>query len=237
MDNNILNILFSSVNLGLTILVILLIIYWLFSMFLGLDSELDFDIDADIDADIDLEAGIESGNVDFDDVSNVELNKEDVVPNRKKPLKWWQIVLIYFNFVGLPFMFTFTTFVFGWWLITAVLTTITYSYNNLIGFALLLISIIPALFVTKAFTNPFKPIFKKLNRDGDVPIDYLGRKGVSLSNLKENKLGNAEVLVEGSPMSIYIKSLDGSPINYRDPILIIKEAEDKQYYYVKKYQD
>ncbi len=237
MDTELIDIIFSPVNAPLSIFVILLVLYWLSSMFLGIDADLDFDADIDVDTDLDFESGMESGNVDLSDVSNVELNKEDVVPNRRKPLKWWQIVLIYFNFVGLPFMFTFTTFIFIWWLLTTIGTSITHSYDNSFGYLLMIVAMLPALILTKIFTTPFKPIFKKLNKEGDQPVDFLGRKGVSLSSLKDEKMGNGEVSVEGSPMSIYIKSLDGSPIAYRDPILIIKEAEDKQFYYVKKYQD
>ncbi len=235
MENDLFDLLFSPVLAPLSIFVILLVLYWLSSMFFGIDAELDFDVD--VDADVDFEAGMESGNMDLDDVANVELRREDVIPDRRKSLKWWQIVLVYFNFVGLPFMFTFTTFIFMWWLLTAILTSLTHSADNSFGYLLMLLAFIPALFITKGFTNPFKPIFKKLNKDGDEPIDFLGRKGTSLSNLKDNKLGNGEVIVEGSPMSIYIKSLDGEPIQYQDSFLIIKEGDNKQFYYVKKYTD
>ncbi len=233
MSQELYDILFNSVNTGLTVLVILLVFYWTTTIITGIEA----DIDLDIDVDMDLDPGIEGGNVDFDDISNVELQKDHVVPDRRKNLKWWQIVLIYFNFVGLPFMFTLTTFIFTWWLLSSVLTSLTQSYQNSMGLGLMLLSCVPALFITKGFTNPFKRVFKKLNKDGDVPIDFLGRKGVSLSTIKDDKMGNAEIIVDGSPMSIYIKSLDGAPISYQDPILIIKEAGDKQFYYAKKYQD
>ena len=84
----------------------------------GLDFDPDFDIE--VDADMDVDSGIEGGNMDFEDISNTEINQEDVVGKRRKPLKWWQIFLIYFNFVGLPFMFTFTFWIFIWWFMTAI---------------------------------------------------------------------------------------------------------------------
>ncbi len=235
MNSELYDIAFSPVNIGLSIFVIILVLYWLATMFFGFDSDLDIDIDvdADLDADLDLEQGMESGNMDLDDLSNVELQKEDVIPDRRKKLKWWQIFLVYFNFVGLPFMFTLTAFIFTWWILSMVTTSITHSYASNLGYLFLLGTFIPALVITKFITNPFKPIFKKLNKEGDQPIDFLGREGISLSNIKERKLGNAEVMVDGSPMSIYIKSLDQTPIHYQDPILIIKEGEDKTFYYVK----
>jgi len=152
----IIHIAFSPINRVLSILVIILIVYWLFTMVSGVD----FDFDADVDIDIDVDSNLEGGNIDFSDVANTKLNKEDVVRDRRKKLKWWQIVFIYFNFVGLPFMFTFTCWIFIWWLCTVIVTSITYSFNNSFSYILFLAGILPSLILTKLFTTPFKGFFK-----------------------------------------------------------------------------
>ena len=199
----------------------------------GLDFEPDFDVDIDVDADVD--SGIEGGNMDFEDISNTEINQEDVVGKRRRPLKWWQIFLIYFNFVGLPFMFTFTFWIFTWWFITTIVTALTYTYDSFLGFGIMLLALFPALIVTKFLTTPFKGFFKNLNKDGDAPIDYLGRKATLLSTISEDKMGNAEVNVNGDSLSIYVKSLNGEPLNYGTSILIIKRSPDRNYYLVQSY--
>jgi hypothetical protein len=206
-------------------------------MFTGLDFDTDFDVDIDIDADIDIEvdSNIEGGNVDFQDVANTEVNKEDIAKDRRKPLKWWQVLLVYFNFVGLPFMFTFTCWIFFWWITTLIVTSVTVSYENTFGFIIMIAAIIPGLVLTKIFTTPFKNFFKNLNKDGDLPLDVVGRRGVCLSTLKDDKMGSAEVVIEGTPLSIYAKSLNGEQINYKEDILIIKQSKNKNYYYVKSY--
>ncbi len=235
------DIAFSSVNMVLTILMILLILYWLFTMISGVDFDVDVDVDIDIDMDtdidIDTDAGIEGGNLDFQDIANTEVNKEDVVGKKRKPLKWWQIVLIYFNFVGLPFMFTFTCWIFIWWLCTVITTSLTSTYNNSLGYIIFLAAILPSLLLTKIFTTPFKGFFKNLNKDGDAPIDLIGRKGTLQSTISGTKLGSAEVIAESTPLSIYVKSLNGEQINYHQKILIIKQSEDKNYYFVQSYND
>nr|WP_029331388.1 hypothetical protein [Gillisia marina] len=234
---DLLNILFSEVNMVLSILLIVLILYWIITMIGGLDFDLDFDIDVDLDADLEVDSGIEGGNMDFEDISNAEINQDDVIGKRRKPLKWWQIFLIYFNFVGLPFMFTFTCWIFLWWFMTTITTAITYSYDNVFGFLIMLLALFPALFINKLFTTPFKGFFKNLNKDGDVAIDFLGRQGVLLSSISENKMGNAEVKVDGNSMSIYVKSLTGKPLTYGSNILIIKRSSDSNYYLVQSYND
>ena len=93
---------------------------------------------------------------------------------------------------------------------------------------------IPSLFITKIFTTPFKGFFKQLNRDGDVPVDFIGRQATLSSTISGDKMGNAEVLADGNPMSIYVKSLDGSELRFRESVLIIKQSKDKNYYLVSK---
>lgn len=235
--DNLINILFSEVNVILSVLLIILILYWIITMIGGLDFDPDFDIDVDVDADVDLDSGIEGGNMDFEDISNTEINQEDVVGKRRKPLKWWQIFLIYFNFVGLPFMFTFTFWIFIWWFMTTLVTAITATYDNFIGFGIMLLALFPALMVTKILTTPFKGFFKNLNKDGDAPIDYLGRKATLLSTISEDRMGNAEVSVNGDSLSIYVKSLTGDALSYGSSVLIIKRSPDRNYYLVQSYNE
>lgn len=233
MDNNIFDVLTSPVILPLTVASGLMVLLWLISMVSGMDADLDFDVD--VDGDFDVDAGDTGFGVD--DPSNVDLNKETVVGDRRRKLKGWQIFLVYFNFVGVPILLALTIFIFTWWILSLFTTILTGSHHNQLGVLIVLALMIPALFLTKFFNLPLQVLFKNLNKDGDVAVDFLGRKGTSLSSISDKKLGNAEVLVEGNPMNIYIKSFDGNPIAFRDDILIIREAEDKTFYYAQKYND
>ena len=200
----------------------------------GLDFDLEVDIDIDVDADVDMDTGIEGGNLDFSDVANAEVDRDHVVDKRTRKLKWWQIILIYFNFVGLPFMFTFTFWIFIWWMTSVLATALTNTYENSFGFVLVLAALVPSLFLNKIVTSPFKAFFKNLNKDGDSAVDFLGRPATLLSNISGDKIGNAEVNVDGNVMNIYVKSLDGSTLNFRDSVLIIKPSEDRSFYFVSK---
>lgn len=215
---------------------LILLLYWVVTMISGLDFDVDLDVDVDIDVDANFDTNIEGGSVDFQDISNTQIEKEHIVGKRRKPLKWWQVFLVYFNFVGLPFMFAFTCWIFIWWMLTTTLTTITYSYDNSFGVLIMLLAIFPSLIINKIFTIPFKKFFKNFNKDGDLPIDIIGRRGTCLSTIKDNKMGSAEIVVEATPLSIYVKSLNGEQINFRESILIIKQSADKNYYYVQSYK-
>ena len=238
--NGLTDIFFSSVNMPLTILLIILFLYWILTMLSGLDFDLDFDVevdlDVDVDIDIDADVTLDSGKVSFDDFANAEVKKENILPNRKRDLKWWQIILVYFNFVELPFMFTFTFWILCWWFLTVFFTNLTHSYDNSFGFIIFFISIIPSLFLTKILTTPFKGFFKNFSKKGEKSLDLLGRRGTLLSNLSGDKLGSIKLTVDSSPINVYAKSLNGEKINSGQDVLIIKESPDKKYYFIQSYK-
>lgn len=231
--NSFTDLVFSSVNAPLTILLIVLGAYRVFTILLGLD--MDFDLDFDIDADFDSGIDIDSTGVDLEDVTNIELKKEIVVGEKRKPLKWWQVVLLYFNFVELPFLFTFTSWIFFWWAMTIFGTYLTNSYDNSLGVIIFFSALIPALIVNKIFTTPFKIFFKKLERKGVEALDLIGRRGTLLSNISDGKLGSVKLFVNNDPINVYAKSLNGEEIKSGEEILIIKESSDKKYYYIQSY--
>jgi len=208
---------------------------------LDLDFDMDFDIDADfnmdmdMDTDIDTDAGVDPGGVDLEGVFNAEIKEEDKDSYKRKPLKWWQSILIFFNFSGLPFLFTFTAWVFFWWLITLYGTHITESYDNSFGVIIFLAAMIPALFINKLFTAPFKSIFKKLERDGVDYLNLIGETGTLISDISGNELGSAKLVIEYDPINIYVKSIKGEPIASGSEILVIEQSEDKKYYYIQAY--
>lgn len=231
------DLVFSSINAPLTILLIALGVYRVVTMLFGLDLDfdMDFDMDVDVDGDFDTDTSFDPTGLDLEDISNIELKEESVVKNKRRKLKWWQVILIYFNFAELPFLFTFTSWVFFWWVLTLLSTYYTSSYDNSFGFVLFLVSIIPALIINKIFTTPFKAIFKKLERKGVAYLDLLGRKGTLLSNISNDKLGSVKLIVDSDPINVYAKSLNGEAIKSGTEILIIKESDDKKYYYIQTY--
>jgi len=236
--DNFINLIFSEVNIVLTVAVIILLLYWILTAISGIDFDFDADIDLDVDMDVDIDTDIdisEGGNMDFEDIASNEIDKDHIRSKRRKPLKWWQVFLVYFNFVGVPFMFTLTAWFFIWWSLTTLTTSLTGSANNAFGFVLMFILLLPSLFITKLFTTPFKMFFKNLNKDGDKAADFLGREAILASTISGDKMGNAEVIADENPMSIYVKSLDGSEIRFREKVLIIEQSLDKNYFLVSKH--
>jgi len=231
----IIDIALSPINKPLTILLIFLTAYRLITMLIGMDFDFDLDFDIDVDADIDTDTSFDASGAGLEDVSNLEVKDKAIVGSTRKKLKWWQVLLIYFNFSELPFLFTFTAWIFFWWILTIIGTYYTNSYDNNFGLIIFLGALIPSLIINKIFTNPFKSFFRKLERKGVDALDLLGRKGTLLSNISKEKLGSVKLFVEDDPINIYAKSLNGEPIKSGQEVLIIKESPDKKFYYIKIY--
>ncbi len=227
----------SIVNLPLTILFGLLILYWLLTTLTGLDldffdADIDVDIDADVDADLDADFDARA-NLDIPEISNTEVKKEDVIRRRGK-LNFFQIFLIYFNFVGLPFMFTFSFFVLFWWAITMAGTSITHSYDNDFGFVFFFGGIVPALFLTKIFTTPFKKFFTNFNNKGESALELLGRQGVLQSTISGDKITTLEIKIQSDPIKVMVTSKDGIEIPANTKVEIVNQIKNKQLYIIQQ---
>lgn len=238
MNNTLLDIIFSPINMALSILLIVIFLYWIITMIFGVDFDLDFDVDVDVDVDmdVDLESGLNTDGMSLDDVANAEIKKENIIKDRQKKLKWWQIVLVYFNFVSLPFMFTFTFWILSWWFLTVFFTYLTGSYNNAFGFVIFVGAILPSLILTKILTSPFKSFFKNFNKNGVDSLELLGRTATTVSQINGDRIGSVKIVIDSSPITIYAKSLNGELIKADENVLIIKKSADKKYYYIQSYQ-
>lgn len=229
--DKVIDIAFSEVNIFLTIFMLILIAYWLFTMFSGMDFDIDVDVDVDIDVDVD--ADIQTASLgDAANSVNAELDKDLVRSKNRKGIKWWQAALIYFNFVGLPFMFTLTCFIFSWWVLSNIATIYTNSYHNTFGYMMVLATLIPALFLTKIITKPFKNFFKGFNPDGTKPIDFIGMTAITKSNIEDENLGSIEVMVDAKSIILYAKTKNNEHIPFDQEVIINEHSEDKNFYYV-----
>ena len=84
---DIIHISFSLVNTILSCLVILLVVYWIFTMLSGSDLDLDVDIDMDIDVDVDIDVDTEidmdvGNNLELQNIGNAEIKVDHVVPKK-----------------------------------------------------------------------------------------------------------------------------------------------------------
>lgn len=226
------NLMHPLPNAVMTVVMGVLMIYWLFVFISGAgleDLDLGFDFDVDIDApDIDVDADVDVNS----DVDSSEPDKD--ISTEKEP-GFFMKFLNFMNVGKVPFMLILSTFKFIVWIGSLITTSLVNVTMWGLWSVLILIPLgFIGLFFTKFATNPMVKLFKEIGYKGEEEIDFLGRAGKMLSNVKDKKIGTAEFLVDGNPIKLNVMSIDGEEIKYGDYVIIADESDDRKIYYVSK---
>lgn len=205
------NVSFNPANTILSILLILSVVYWVFTMITGIG---DYDIDFDAGADADFDAPDATIEVPQDPSSFIQFLK-------------------FLNLDIIPITFFLTLVLLFTWLIN-----VNISYFIPLPYWMYFITIVPAfiasLFITKYISMPLKPIFKEINHKGEIAHDYLGRVGVLKSTIEKDKLGMLELVINKDPIKLLVKSKDGSLLKEGEKACIVDENPDKKFYLIEK---
>lgn len=210
---------FAAHNLPYTILLIVVLIYWL-TVFLGaldLDSfDLDFDVDADLDVDIDVDV---DADLDVDADADTDVSGGGV--------SWFASTASFFNFGAVPFMVFMSFLILSMWSISVLGN---YYWGQNIGwFPLILIlpNVLVSLFATKFLTAPFKPIFKKLNSESRGNRDIVGKQCDITLAVKDGKMGQAELFVDGQPLRLTVRAQNGEHLPKGSKAIIVEYDKEK----------
>lgn len=225
------NLIYPLPNAVMTVVMGILVLYWLFVFVSG--AGLD-DLDLGFDFDVDLPDG-DATDLITDGEADIDSADSDGDAATEKSSGFFIKFLNFLNVGKVPFMLIFTTLKFFIW----IGTLITTQFINVTAWgARSLLILIPLFFIgiffTKIATNPMVKVFKEIGYKGEDEIDFLGRSGKMLSNIKDKKVGCAEVLVDKNPIRLNVMSIDGEELKYGDYVLIADESEDKKTYLVSK---
>lgn len=221
----------------MTVLMGISFIYWIFSAVLGgfdgfdIDMDVNPEIDVDIDMDVDTDFDLQQNHVDI--AHDKEVDVADHVDVRQ-PSVFMQI-LEFMNVGKIPFMIVLTIFKFFTWAGTLLTTTIPKVVN--MGFWSIVI-LIPlsflAIILTHYATLPLVKFLKNTGYHGEKAIDFIGKEGIMLSSITENRHGNMEVVINQDPIKILVQSTDGSQIKYGDKVIIINKSDKDNVFQVRK---
>lgn len=204
---------FTPANAILSIILILSVLYWLFTILTGIgDFDLDLDADLDLDGDLDNPDGLVE--VDADPSSFIQF------------LKFLNLDIIPITFfLTLAFLFT--------WLINVNLSFYL-PLPNWFFFITIIPAFIMSLFLTKYICTPLKPVFKEINHKGEIAYDYLGRTGTMITKTEADKTGMLELIINKDPIRLMVKSKDGSLIKQGEKAIIVDEEPQKKFFYIER---
>jgi hypothetical protein len=207
-----LNAALEGVNLPYTILLGLVVLYWLSVILGALDlSALDFDLDADVDVDADLDMDTDVGG---------------------GMTGWFAGALHFFNFGKVPFMLIMTIVIVTAW--SLALIGNHYLGNYSIGYALA--TALPLLFLglvlAKLLTTPLVPLFAQVQAEAE-PVDYVGELCRLVLPAAYDRMGQAEVVIGDNTLLIYVKTAaPGIALPTGAQALVVRAAADGSYFLI-----
>ena len=209
----------TLVNLPLTVLLGLVLLYWLSVIFGALDMDsFDVDMDADIDVDIDADVDVDA---DVDADAHIE------------GLGSFLIFLNFFNFGRAPFMVVLSVLIVVMWMAAMLATHYLTFGSQWLALAFYVPNLIVSLFVTKFVTIPFALIFQHLKKDPLAVESVEAMMCTLLSDTDGERLAQGEVVVPGgAPYRVNVKSRPGAVLHRGDQVLIIEKNVERGFYYV-----
>ena len=207
------NAAFAAPNLLLSILLIMVILYWLTVVVGALDVD-SFHVDTDIHHDI--PHGIDAAH------------GGDLFVG----------VLRFFGFGRVPFMVNFSILLLVIWSISIYCNNergfINPNMSFWLALGLFVPNVIVSLFITKFLTLPLAKVFDKLHKD-TAEHDYIGQIATATTNADGEIRGQAKLTIDASVLTINIKTIDGSQIERGEEIIIVDMQPEKGYYLVQKF--
>ena len=178
---------FMPVNVVLTVLLILVVLYWLMVIIGALDIDLfDFDIDVDADADVDFDA---DADVDADFAGGGFLRG-----------------LLEFFYIGeVPVMILFSILILCMWMISmAANQFLNPAGSMLIALPIFAGNVFVSVFITKVVFMPFENLIKSFNEDANATRVVIGRICVVTTTQVSDKMGQAEMPSKGAPVLLNV---------------------------------
>ena len=211
---------FAAVNLLPTVLLLLMVVYWItviigaldldfLNVDLDTDIQADMDLDVDADMDADLEGGLEAGG-------------------------GWLHTLLAFIYVGeVPVMILLTIFALSAWFVSLMAN----HYLNpdgswLIAMAFIVPNLILSVLAVKVLGRPFVWVFRGLNKDYNVAKDVIGSECTVITSKVSSRMGQAEVATRGAPILLNCRTVDGTVLRKGDRATVVRIDSGRGVYIV-----
>lgn len=187
------------VNLPYTILLGLMLFYWILYIVGAIGSDvlefagLDLDADADVDVGGDLDADVD-GDVDLDHGGH------------GGPLG---SVLQFFHVGEVPVTLIVSVLILSMWCISVLANYALGNSSGLVAMLLFFPILLGGLVVTKTVLTPFAPLLKKIFDQSGDKVELIGRRCTVCSSEATSTYGQCEVTTKGSPLLLNVQTREG----------------------------
>lgn len=196
---------FHVVNLPATLLLILVVLYWL-TVILGVMDLSTLDVDL---PDVDMEGGevgVGYGSVDA--------------------------FLEYFNIRYVPVSIMITLFAISFWVISMIGNhLLNPGMFGLFGLAIFVVNIPVSAHVAKFVGAPMVPLFKGMRSQSSAKRELIGSRVVVTSSKADATYGQADLVDEGPPITLSVRT-DGEEIARGTEAVLLSHHPEKDIYII-----
>ncbi|MCP4149572.1 MAG: DUF1449 family protein [bacterium] len=226
-----LKIAITGINLLPTILLVLVLIYWLI-MILGLIDMDHFHIgDADVDVDLDVDADAHA------DVHGDLHGDMDAGASVHGHPGFFHSTLIFLNFAHVPSMIIISILVLLMWTFMMLANVFPIVVGGWIAGLLLIPGLLLSAVFTKWITTPLVKLFKRVEANIDEGADTIGRVCILLKDLQPGRLGQAELKADGKHLVINVKTTKESGFLKGESALIVDKDKKKNFFNIVEFNE
>ena len=197
----------AAVNLPYTVLLGLILLYWLTVIVGVLDLDL-FNVEVEADVDADMEAEVPG-------LGGVGL-----------------AVLRFFHVGTIPLMLLLSFFALSLWVFSLLANHYLRNQSLLVASVLVVPNVIVSLFVTKCVTLPFRALFRTLHHERAVLPEVIGHVCMVKTSKVDAASGQAEMASNGAPLLLNVRTVGGEVLSKGEEALIVQFNEDNNTYIV-----
>lgn len=107
----------------------------------------------------------------------------------------------------------------------------------LLAGVLLIPNLVVSLLLTRILTKPLRSVFKALNKDYDEAIVTIGQVCAVTTSEATPKYGQATLETKGASLTLQVRTSEGHELKRGDRALIIGEDKEKQVFRVVRYEE
>lgn len=220
---------FRLINLPFTILLIIVIGYWLLVAVGALgapggDGDLDVGAHADADADMDLDHDV--------DGAHHQVEGHHAAHGSHESPSWWVGALKFLNFGDVPAMVILSVLVLSLWSFGIIANAYWTGDSRLLTAAFLGLNFAASVVITRYATMPFKPLFRMLNKDHDENVEIIGKPCRIVTSEATPDFGQAEIAAKGAPIVIHVRTLNDAVLSRGDIAVVVREDRERRIFFI-----
>jgi len=230
------------VNLPFTVLLGVIVLYWLLvglgaldmNLFGDVDADLHADLHTDVHTDVHVETDVDAHPLVPGDPPHLTGDKAGGISKELggEESGFLLQALAFLNVGQVPVMFVISVLVLCLWLGSMIANHYFTGGHAVFALAAMVPNFIVAVVATRYITMPFKPLFRALTRERDEEVEILGQRCIILTSEATPEFGQAEMKTDGAPLLLNVRTMNDARLVKGDTAVVVRQDAERGLYFI-----